>query len=166
MSNGIKPIPDGMHTVTPHLIVKGAGEALEFYKKALGAEEVLRMPGPDGRVMHAEFKIGDSLVFLCEEYPEMGCKSPVSLGGSPVSLNLYVEDCDGAFNRAVGAGATVRMPPADMFWGDRYAQVADPFGHVWCFATHKEDLTPAQIAERAQAAFSGAGECTQQPAAV
>jgi PhnB protein len=154
MSNGVKPIPDGMHTVTPHLIVKGAGEALEFYKTALGAEEVLRMPGPDGRVMHAEFKIGDSLVFMCEEYPDMGCKSPLALGGSPVTLNLAVADCDAAFNRAVGAGATVRMPPADMFWGDRFGKLTDPFGHAWGLATHKEDVSPEEMKKRAQAAMA------------
>ncbi|RMF77856.1 MAG: VOC family protein [Planctomycetota bacterium] len=155
----VNPIPEGHHTLTPHLTVKNAAEAIEFYKKAFSAEEVMRIPGPDGRtIMHAELRIGDSMVYLANEFPEHGCVGPASLGGSPVTLHLYVPDIDGAFDQAVKAGAQVRMPVADMFWGDRYGQVVDPFGHVWSIATHKEDLTPEQCAQRAAAAMSG-GDC-------
>jgi PhnB protein len=153
------PIPDGSHTITPHLIIKGAAEAIEFYKRAFGAEELCRMPfpGPDGQVKlgHAALQIGDSKVMLADEFPEQGCLGPV--GHSPVTLHLYVTDADAAFERAVEAGATVRMPLADMFWGDRYGQVVDPFGHSWSIAEHLEDLTPDQMEERKLAAFAGAG---------
>jgi uncharacterized glyoxalase superfamily protein PhnB len=157
MNSRIKPIPSGFHTLTPHLVVKGASQAIEFYKKAFGAEELFRMPGPDGKsIMHADLKIGDSHVFLVDEFPEMGCRGPASIGGTPVTIHMYVEDVDAAFGKAVAAGAQVRMPLADMFWGDRYGVLADPFGHAWSIATHKEDLTPEQIGKRAQAACSGA----------
>jgi PhnB protein len=156
MTNRIKPIPEGFHTLTPHLVVKGASQAIEFYKKALGAEEIVRMPGPDGKsVMHAELKIGDSRLFLVDEFPDMGALGPHGIGGTPVTIHVYVEDADAIFNQAVAAGAEVRMPIADAFWGDRYGLIVDPFGHKWSFATHKEDLTPEEIAKRAQAAFSG-----------
>jgi PhnB protein len=155
MKNQIKDIPDGFHTLTPHLVVKGANQAIEFYKKAFGAEEVRRMPGPDGKsIMHAELKIGDSRLFLVDEFPEMDCRGPQSIGGSPVTIHMYVNDADVAFDKAVSAGARVRMPLADMFWGDRYGVLADPFGHSWSIATHKEDLTPEEIAKRAQGVFS------------
>src|SRR5437764_1293349 len=128
MKNGVKRIPDGMHTITTHLVIKNAAQAIEFYKKAFGAVELSRSPMPDGRLMHAMMKFGDSLLMLNDEFPEMGgCRGPQ--GQSPVTLHLQVEDADAVFNRAVGAGATVKMPPADMFWGDRYAKVTDPFGH-------------------------------------
>jgi uncharacterized glyoxalase superfamily protein PhnB len=155
MPKPVKPVTDGYHTVTPYLVVRGADKAIDFYKKAFGAQEVVRMPAPDGqRLMHAEVKIGDSYVFLCDEFPEYGSgKSPQALNGTPVGLHLYVPDTDATFNQAVAAGATVKMPPADMFWGDRYSKVIDPFGHEWAISTHKEDLSPAEMAERAAKAF-------------
>ena len=151
------PIPSGHHAITPHLVVKGASEAIEFYKRAFGAEELYRMPfpGPDGRVKlgHAELQIGDSRVFLADEFPEYGSTGPN--GSSPVTIHMFVTDADAAFGRAVEAGATVSMPLADMFWGDRYGKVVDPFGHHWSIATHLEDLTPDQMQERMAAAFGG-----------
>jgi PhnB protein len=164
--NGARPIPEGCHTLTPHIIVRGAAAAIEFYQKAFGAQVVMVMPGPDGKsVAHAELKIGDSMLFMCEEFAPRGCLSPVGLGGTPVTLTLYVEDADAVFNRAASAGAQVRLPVQDMFWGDRYGQLTDPFGHIWAVATHKEDLTPEEIGRRAQAAFAK-GECAGEPATV
>jgi len=150
-----KPIPDGFHTITPHIVVKGAAKAIDFYKAAFGAEELGRHGMPDGTIMHALLKIGDSMLMLNDEFPSMGAKGPTSIGGTPVTLNLYVQDADKAWARAVKAGATVKMPIADMFWGDRYGIVADPFGHAWSIATHKVDLTPAQIMEASKAAMGG-----------
>ena len=151
-------IPRGYHTVTPHLTVRGAADAIEFYRRAFGARERGRMPLPDGKtIMHAELQIGDSIVFLADEFPDMGCRAPETLGGATGTLHLYVRDVDRAFQRAVAAGAEVRMPVADMFWGDRYAKVADPFGHEWGLATHKEDLSASEIARRAEAFFSRTG---------
>jgi len=148
----VKPIPPGFHTVTPSLVLKDAARAIEFYKKAFGAEEVMRMPGPGGRgVMHAEIRIGDSTIFLGDEWPGYDCKSPESLGGSSGALHLYVADVDAAVKRAIAAGAKETMPIADMFWGDRYGKVQDPFGHTWGLATHTEDLSPEEIDRRAQA---------------
>ena len=151
------PIPNGHHTITPHLVVKGASEAIEFYKRAFGAEELFRMPfpGPDGQLKlgHAELQVGDSRLFLADEFPEHGAPGPN--GSSPVTIHLYVTDADAAFGRAVEAGATVRMPLADMFWGDRYGLVVDPFGHNWSIAEHLEDLTPERIQERMALAFGG-----------
>ena len=154
----VKPIPDGFHTITPHLVVKGAAKAIDFYKAAFGAEELGRHASPDGSIMHALLKIGDSMLMLNDEYPQMGAKGPQSIGGTPVTLNLYVQDADQSFQRAVKAGAIVKMPIADMFWGDRYGQVTDPFGHAWSIATHKQDLTPAQVEKAAAAAFGGGGK--------
>jgi PhnB protein len=155
MKNPTKAVPDGFHTLTPHLVVKGASKAIEFYKKAFGAEEIKRVPGPDGKsLVHAELKIGDSRLLLVDEFPEMDCRGPQSVGASPVSIHMFVDDADAAFDRALSAGAEVRMPLADQFWGDRYGVLTDPFGHVWSIATHKEDLTAEQISKRAQAAFS------------
>ena len=152
------PIPDGCDRVIPHIVVDGAAKALEFYKQALGAEELCRMPSPDGsKILHAEFRVGNSVFYICDDFPEFcGGKSrtPGALGGSPVSLHLYVRDCDAAVKRMADAGATVTMPPADMFWGDRYAKVLDPFGHDWGFATHVKDMTPEQMAEAAANAFA------------
>jgi PhnB protein len=157
MSHRIKPIPAGFHTLTPHLVVKGAGKAIDFYKKAFGAQEVGRLLAPDGKfVMHADLKIGDSHVFLVDECPEMGSRAPESIGGTPVTIHMYVEDVDATFKKAVAAGAEVRMPVADMFWGDRYGILADPFGHSWSIATHKADLTPEQIRKGAETACSEA----------
>jgi len=151
-----KPIPDGYRTMTPHLVLRDAAATMEFYKKAFGAEEIGRMPGPDGKVMHAEMRIGDSRFMVNDEFPEMGARSPVSIGGSPVTVHLYVPDADAVFNSAVAAGAKVKMPLADQFWGDRYGQVEDPSGHLWSIATHKEDLSSEQIAERAAKYSPGA----------
>jgi len=151
----VKPIPDGYHTVTPYLIVRNADRAIDFYKRAFGARELMRMPGPGGKVMHAELKIGDSIFFLSDESLDMGHRSPESLGGASGSILLYVRDVDAAFKRAMDAGARVMRPLADMFWGDRYGQLADPFGHEWGLATHKEDLTPREIAKRQEAFVKG-----------
>ena len=154
MAKRTKAIPGGYYTITPHLSVRGAARAIEFYKRAFGAKELMRMPGPDGKtIMHAELKIGDSIFFLNDEFPDMGCPSPQSLGGTPSALHLYVKDVDAAFNRAVAAGAQVRMPVSDMFWGDRYGKIIDPFGHEWGIGTHKEDLTPEEIRKRGEAFF-------------
>jgi len=157
MNNRIKAIPSGFHTLTPHLVVKGASQAIEFYKKAFGAEVITRVLGPDGKsLLHADLKIGDSHVFLVDEFPEMDCRGPQSIGATPVTIHMFVDDVDAAFGKAVAAGAQVKMPLADMFWGDRYGVLADPFGHSWSMATHKEDLTPEEIGKRAQAACAGA----------
>jgi uncharacterized glyoxalase superfamily protein PhnB len=155
MTRSNKPVPEGFHTVTPHITVKNAAEAINFYKRALGAEERMRMTGPDGKsIMHAELKIGDSIIFLGDESPQAACKSPQTLGGSTTVLNLYVPDVDAAFQKAVSAGGKEAMPVADMFWGDRYGMFLDPFGYTWGIATHKEDLTEQDMATRARAFFS------------
>ena len=154
------PIPEGFHTVTPHMIVRDAQQAIDFYKKAFGAEEVCLMPGPDGKdVMHAELQIGDSRIMMCGEWPGMErFLSPETLKGTTICMHMYVNDVDAAFKKAVDAGATPSMPVMDTFWGDRYGKVTDPFGHEWSIATHKQDLTPEQIAK-------GAGEFFAQMAA-
>jgi PhnB protein len=142
------------HTLTPHLVVRGAAQAIEFYGKAFGARETSRLTAPDGKsIVHAELIIGDSRLFLADEVPGMGCLGPLSTGGSPVTIHINTEEIDALFNRAVDAGAEVRMPLADMFWGDRYGVVADPFGHQWSFAKHIEDLTPDEIRKRAEIVF-------------
>ncbi|TWT44635.1 hypothetical protein RAS1_10500 [Phycisphaerae bacterium RAS1] len=139
------PIPPGFSTITPHLVIRNAAAAIEFYKKAFAAEEVMRMPGPDGKsVMHAELKIGNSIFMLADEFPDMNCHSPQKYNGSPVGIHLYVTNVDAAFKRAVDAGAKVTMPVTDMFWGDRYGKLTDPFGHEWSIATHTRDVTPEE----------------------
>lgn len=148
----VKPIPEGYHSVTPHLCVKGAAQAIEFYKKALAASERMRAEQPDGRIGHAEIQIGDSVIMLADEFPEMDARSPQTLGGSPVSIYLYVQDADATFNRAVAAGAKVKRPIADQFYGDRVGGIEDPFGHTWWISTHTEDLSPEEIEKRAAAA--------------
>jgi len=148
MARKVKPIPDGYHSVTPYLIVRGGAQAIEFYRKAFGAEERFRMPGPDGRLMHAELQIGDSVVMLGDECPEMGIKSPQSLGGAGVSVMLYVNDVDASFKQATKAGAKVKQAPTDMFWGDRFGKLTDPFGHEWAMATHIEDVAPDEMERR------------------
>lgn len=148
MANKVKPIPDGYHTAAPYLIVRGGAKAIDFYKKALGAEERFRMPGPGGALMHAEIQVGDSVIMLADENPGMGARSPQSFDGTPVSVFLYVADVDAAFKRAVAAGATAIMSPTDMFWGDRFGKVTDPFGHEWAIATHIEDVTPDEMEKR------------------
>lgn len=149
-----KPIPEGMHTVTPSLKMKDAAKAIEFYKEAFGATERGRFDNPGGGVMHAELLIGDSVVMLGEEMPEMGAKGPKTLGGTPVRLHIYTEDVDSLFARAAKAGATVLMPVADQFWGDRYGVLADPFGHEWSIATHTKDLTMEQMKKAAEELFA------------
>ncbi|MFY9583403.1 MAG: VOC family protein [Candidatus Acidiferrales bacterium] len=149
----VKAIPDGYHTATPYLIIKDAARAIEFYKKAFGATEIMRMAEPSGKVTHAEIKIGNSPIMLADEFPEMGARSPQTIGGSPVSIFLYVENVDALANQAIAAGAKVLMPVQDQFWGDRYGKLADPFGHLWDIATHKEDVAPEEIHKRAAAAF-------------
>lgn len=148
----VKPIPDGMHTVTPHLAVRDAKRAIEFYKKAFNAEQIKVSLGPEGKVMHAHLKIGDSNIFLNDEFPEMGCVGPETLGNCSSSVHLSVADVDTWFNHAVEAGASVEHAPQDMFWGDRYATVRDPFGHRWSIGTHVEDLTDEEVQKR-QAEF-------------
>ncbi|MFT3953191.1 MAG: VOC family protein [Piscinibacter sp.] len=137
--------PAGMHSLTPHLVCDDAAAAIEFYKTAFGAVEAMRLPGPGGKLMHAMVRIGDSALMLVDAFPQMGALSPKSLNGSPVTIHLFVPDTDATMARAATAGATVTMPPQDMFWGDRYGQLTDPFGHRWSVATHLEDLTPEQI---------------------
>ncbi len=147
----VKAIPDGYYSLTPYLIIKGAADAIEFYKKVFGATETVRMPGPDGRVMHAEVKIGNSMLMLADENPERGYLSPTTVGGASSSIMLYTDDVDTTFNAAVAAGAKVEQPPTDMFWGDRMANIIDPFGHIWAIATHTEDVSFEEMAKRAQA---------------
>jgi PhnB protein len=143
-----KSVPEGFHTVTPYMTVRNAARAIEFYKQAFGAvEKGGVMKSPDGKVAHAELQIGDSILMLGDEFPQMGALSPQSTGGAGMGLHIYVEDVDSAFDRAVKAGATVEMPVADMFWGDRYGKLADPFGHKWSIGTHKHDVTMEEMEE-------------------
>jgi PhnB protein len=153
MASRVKEIPKGFHTVTPYLVVTDSARAIDFYKRAFGAEELLRVDGPDGKVAHAEIKIGDSIIMMSDEMPGWS-RSPQSLGGTAVNIFLYVKDVDQVFNQAVAAGAGITMPVSDMFWGDRYGQVTDPFGHSWSLATHKEDVLPEELRERAKAAMA------------
>jgi uncharacterized glyoxalase superfamily protein PhnB len=141
----VAPIPAGFHTVTPHLVCEGAADAIEFYKKAFNAVELARMPGPDGKLMHAQLRIGTSNIMLVDDFPDWGSVGPKALKGSPVTIHLYVEDTDALYNQAIAAGATAKMPPADMFWGDRYGVLIDPFGHSWSIATHQRDMTPEEM---------------------
>ncbi|HKP36532.1 MAG TPA: VOC family protein [Pyrinomonadaceae bacterium] len=157
----VNPVPKGYHSVTPYLIVGGASDAIDYYTRAFGAVELFRFPAPDGKVGHAEIKIGDSPIMLADEYPDMGYKGPKSIGGSPVSLMIYVEDVDTVFNRAIEAGGTVKEAVQDKFYGDRIGSVVDPFGHVWHVSTHKEDVSIEEMERRAKAysnAASGGGE--------
>jgi PhnB protein len=148
-----KPIPDGMHTLIPHLVCANAAAAIEFYKKAFGAIEEFRLPGPGGKLMHARLRIGSSALMLVDEWPEMGALGPKALKGSAVTIHFYVNDVDAAVARAVAAGAVAMMPVADMFWGDRYGQLRDPFGHLWSLATHLRDLSPEEIARNMAKAY-------------
>ena len=143
----VKAIPEGYHTLTPYMTVRDAERAIEFYKRAFGAVEKGVARAPDGKVMHAKLRIGDSLFMLADEFPQFGSMSPQSTGGSGIGLHIYVEDVDSAFDRAIGAGAIVEMPVSDMFWGDRYAKLVDPFGHKWSLATHVRDMSPEEIEE-------------------
>lgn len=157
MGGKVKAIPEGFSTVTPHLVCKDAAKAIEFYTEAFGGVERFRMPGPGGIVMHAEIQIGNSIVMLADEFPEQGARSPLSIGGTPVVLMIYTENVDAVFKRATDAGATAILPPTDMFWGDRYSKLADPFGHQWSIATHVEDVAPEEMMKRMAAMDKAAG---------
>jgi PhnB protein len=150
MARAVKPIPEGYHSVTPYLIVKGAAQAIAFYEKAFGAQELYRMQGPDGRVGHAELRLGDSRIMLADEHPDVGALGPGSVGGTPVTIHLYVEDVDATVARAAAAGARITRPVADQFYGDRLGIVTDPFGHVWSIGTHVEDVSEDELRRRAE----------------
>ena len=155
MTTSAKPVPEGFHTVTPALVAKDAAKAIDYYKRALGAQELMRMPGPDGKIMHAELKIGNSIIFISDENPQMGnVKSPQSLGGCTGTLNVYVPNVDELYKQAIAAGGKESMPVADQFWGDRYGSFTDPFGYSWGIATHKEDLNAQEMGQRAQEFFA------------
>jgi PhnB protein len=145
---GVKAIPDGYYSLTPYLVIKGAAEAIEFYKKAFGAVETVRMPGPGGRIMHAEVKIGNTMLMLSDENAERGYLSPATRGGATSSVMLYTDDVDATFKKALAAGAKQQTAPEDMFWGDRMGNLTDPFGHNWAIATHKEDVSPDEMQKR------------------
>jgi PhnB protein len=149
-----KPIPEGYHAVTPYLVVDGARDAIEFYKRAFGATERSVMPGPDNKVAHAEIQIGDSVLMVSDPFPQASTKSPKELGGTTTGMFLYVEDVDEVFKQAIDAGATETMAPSDQFWGDRFGSVTDPFGHSWQIATHVEDVSEEDMAERAKEAMA------------
>jgi len=153
----VAPIPPGYYTVTPYLVVRGAAKAIDFYKRAFGAKEKLRMEGPDGKVAHAEIVIGNSTVMLGDEMPQMGATAPPTVGGTTAGLFIYTKNVDEAYAKAMAAGASSEQAPTDMFWGDRYAKLVDPFGHKWSMATHIEDLSPREMARR------GAEAMTQPP---
>jgi PhnB protein len=155
MTAKIKAIPDGYHSATPYLIITNAAQAIEFYKAAFGATELTRLLTPDGKLMHAEIKIGDSPIMICDECPEWNALSPQTIGGTTVSIVLYVEDVDTVVNQAVAAGATVLMPVENQFWGDRMGTIVDPFGHKWSIATHTEDVSPEELDKRTKALFGG-----------
>jgi PhnB protein len=157
MASKVKPIPDGYHTATPYLILNDAAKAIEFYKRAFGAAELARFPAPGGKVGHAEIKIGDSTIMLADEFPGMGHMSPASLGGTPVSIMLYVNDVDATAAQAVSAGAKVTKPVQDQFYGDRSGTLTDPFGHVWHISTHKEDVPPDEMDRRVKEAMKQMG---------
>ena len=154
MPNSVKPIPEGFHTATPTLVVKNAAQAIDYYKKVFGAEELMRMPSPDGKISHAEIKIGDSKIFLSDEFPQHGGKSPQTLGGFTGGIYLYVPDVDKVFDKAIAAGGKSAMPVTDMFWGDRHGNFIDPFGHSWGVSTHTEDLSEEEMEKRAQAFYA------------
>jgi len=160
MPNQVNKKPAGYHTLTPYLVVKDGARALDFYKKAFGATVIVRMDGPGGKIGHAELKLGDSIFMLSDEM--MGNRSPESFGGSPVGIFMYVDDVDAAFKQAVDAGASTEMPPADMFWGDRYGRLTDPFGHKWSLATHIEDVSPEEMKKRMEAATAQMSQASGQ----
>jgi uncharacterized glyoxalase superfamily protein PhnB len=156
MMNKPSPIPPGMHSVTPHLVCAGAADAIAFYKKAFNAQELAQLAGPDGKLMHGLIKIGDSALMLVDEYPQWDSLGPKARNGTSVTLHLYVEDADAQFKQAIDAGCSVRLPLADMFWGDRYGIVQDPFGHLWSIATHVRDVSPEEIRAAAEKGCPGA----------
>jgi PhnB protein len=159
MTAKVKPIPDGYHSVTPYLIIKGSGDAIEFYKKAFNARERLRVPGPGGKVMHAEIEIGDSVVMMGEETPEMGALSPATIGGTPVSIHLYVNEVDKMFAQALAAGGKQERPLQNQFYGDRSGGLVDPFGHKWHLSQHIEDVSPEEIDRRMKEMMKGGAQC-------
>ena len=150
----VKPIPEGYHTLTPYLAVEEASEAIEYYKRAFGAQETMRMPGPDGKIAHAEIRIGDSLIMLSDPFPQSTVRPPGEVVQTTASIYMYVDDVDSVLTKAVDAGATVTMEVADQFWGDRFGSIQDPFGHTWSIATHVEDVPPAEMAERSKKAMA------------
>jgi PhnB protein len=150
MANQVKPVPDGYQSITPYLIIRGAARAIEFYKSVFGAVELMRLPAFEGKIGHAELRIGSSVVMLADEYPEMDARSPEAFGGSPVGLLVYIDDVDAVVARALAAGATLKQAVEDKFYGDRSGSIADPFGHVWHVSTHQEDLTPDEVRRRAE----------------
>jgi uncharacterized glyoxalase superfamily protein PhnB len=154
----VRPIPEGFQTLTPHIICRDAAKAMDWYIKAFGAVDLGRHAGPDGKLMHGLMKIGSSMLMLADEFPEMKCLGPKSIGGTAVTMHVYVEDADAVYNRAIAAGGKATMPIADQFWGDRYGVLEDPFGHAWSVATHKYDYTPEQMAAKMQEAMA-AGDC-------
>lgn len=158
MNAHVDPVPQDMHTVTPHLVCDGAAAAIEFYKNAFNAVENARMQTPDGKIMHASVRIGDSNVMLVDEFPDYGSVGPKKLNGSPVTLHMYVPDVDQTFAQAVAAGATVKMPLENQFWGDRYGVVVDPFGHNWSLATHVKDMTPEEMKQAMDQASAPGGQ--------
>jgi PhnB protein len=162
MPSQVKPIPQGYHSVTPYLTLNNAAKAIDFYKRAFGAQETVRMDAPGGKIGHAELKIGDSMIMLADEMPGGGCQAPQSLGGTTTGIMLYVENADNTFKQAVSAGAQVEAPLTDMFWGDRYGRLKDPFGHSWSVATHKEDVAPAEMSKRMQEAMAKQGHAQEQ----
>ena len=153
----VKPVPEGYTTLSPYLVVDGAAQAIDFYKRVFGATERGRFDGPDGKVAHAELQIGDTVLMVADPSAETNIKPPTQLGATSVGIFLYVEDVDATVQRAVDAGATITQPVDDMFWGDRYGKVSDPFGHEWLIATHIEDVSPEEMAERVKEAMAGAG---------
>lgn len=154
MKTKVKPIPDTYHSATPYLTVRGADAAIDFYRRAFGAKELFRMPGPNGKIMHAEILLGDSHIMLADESAACGSQAPATLNGTPVGIFLYVEDVDKTFKQALKAGANETLPVQDMFWGDRFGRLTDPFGHKWMLATHIEDVTPEEIERRTAATVS------------
>jgi len=158
MAAKVNAIPPGYHTATPYLTVDDCARAIDFYKKAFGAQEIMRMDGPGGKIAHAEIKIGDSFIMLGDEMPGGGQRAPKSLGGTTVGVFLYVPDVDAAYKQAVDAGAKADMSPADMFWGDRFGKLTDPFGHSWSMATHKEDVAPEEMRKRLQQEMAKMGQ--------
>lgn len=158
MNAPVKAIPDNMHSITPHIVCAGAADAIDYYKRAFGAEETARLPGPDGKLMHAMIRIGDSNIMLMDENREWGAIGPKDLPSSPVTLHLYVQDVDAVYARAVKEGGTAKMPPSDMFWGDRYGVLTDPFGHSWSIATHIRDASPEEMQKAMEAGCEKAAQ--------
>lgn len=161
MSVKVKAIPEGYRTVTPYLVVHDGAAAIDFCRRAFGAKEVMRMNAPNGKIGHAELKIGDSMIMLSDEMPGSGARSPQSLGGTPVGIFLYLEDVDAVFKQAAAAGAKTDQAPTDMFWGDRYGKLTDPFGHLWSLATHKEDVAPEEMERRSKEAIAKMAQQTR-----